>query len=123
MQKILSYFEPNGTETVTHLGKPRKLIINSADGFLYTLLERPTNAHYLADTLHAAAKQLADATELLQIPAWKFNDDVIHARLETCARDLRDCVLNLIEGNTEPKLRSDKGKRIARGFRRKCRRA
>jgi hypothetical protein len=43
-----SYYE-------THLGKPSELIINRTDCLLEGFLERPTYAHYLTDTLHAAA--------------------------------------------------------------------
>ena len=101
----------NGLET--NLRETSKLVIDSTNGLLDRLLERAPDTHHLAHRLHAAAEQPADTVELLQIPARDLDDDIVQARLEACARDLRDRVPDLVERNAEAELRSDERERVA----------
>ena len=93
------------------------MIVDSPDSFLNSLLERPSNTHNLTNTLHATAQQPADSAELLKIPARNLDNDVIQARLEACASNLRDAVLDFVERNTETKLSGDESERITGSLR------
>ena len=100
-----------------HLGETRKLIVDSPNGFLNRLLKRAANTHNLTNTLHATAQQPADPAELLEIPARNLDNDVIQARLEACASNLRDAVLDFVERNTETKLSGDESERVTGSLR------
>jgi hypothetical protein len=102
--------------TRTHLCKSRKLIIDRPDGLLYRLLKRTTDTHHLTDALHAATEQPGHTTELLEVPTWDFDDNIVKARLEARRRDLCDRVLDLVERDAEPELGRDEGQRVARRF-------
>jgi hypothetical protein len=53
------------------------LIIDRTNRLLDRFLKRPTDAHDLTDTLHAAAQEAADAVELLEIPAGNLDNNII----------------------------------------------
>ena len=108
-------------ESRTYLRKSGELVVDRPDRLLDRLLERTADAHDLADGLHAAAEQAADAAELLEVPARDLDDDVVEARLEARGRDLGHRVLDLVERDAETELRSDEGERVAGGLRREGR--
>ena len=82
--------------STTHLAEPHKLIIDSPNSLLDSLFKRASNTHNLPDTLHRAAQQLADATELFQIPARNLDDAIVERWLEACSRLFRDVVFDLV---------------------------
>jgi len=53
------------------------LIIDRTNRLLDCFLKRPTDTHDLTDTLHAAAQEAADATELLEIPTGDLDNNVV----------------------------------------------
>lgn len=87
-------------EQRSHLAESRELIINSSNSFLDRLLECAANTHHLTNTLHAAAQQATNPTELLQIPARNLDHDVVQAGLETRTCDFGDGILDLVEWDT-----------------------
>ena len=93
------------------------MIIDGPNSFLNSLLERPSNTHNLTNALHATAQQPADSAELLKIPARNLDNDVIQTRLEACASNLRDAVLDFVERNTETKLSGDESERVTGSLR------
>ena len=109
--------------STTHLAEPHKLIINSPNSLLDSLFKRASNTHNLPDALHRAAQQLADATELFQIPARNLDDAIVERWFEACCRLFRDVVFDLVEWNAQAKFGGDEGEGIASRFRRECGRA
>lgn len=106
---------------ISYLAEARKLIVNGSDSFLDRLFESATNAHHLTNTLHAAAQQPTNPTELLQIPAWNLDHDVVQAGLETRTCDFGHRILDLVEWDTQAELRCNEGEGITRCFGSKCR--
>ena len=103
---------PSKNKRKPHLAEPRKLVINRPNRLLDRLLERAADAHDLADGLHAAAEQAADAAELLEVPARDLHDDIVQARLEARRGHLRHRVLDLVQRDAEPELRGDERERV-----------
>ena len=103
---------------ISHLRETGELVIDRANRLLNGLLERPADAHDLTNGFHATAQETADTVELLQVPSRNLDDAVVQARLEACASDLRDRVLDLVERNAETKLGRDERKRVTRSLRR-----
>ena len=101
-----------------YLCKTGELVVDGTNRLLDGLLERTTDAHHLTDGFHATAQETADTVELLQVPSRNLDDAVVQARLEACASDLRDRVLDLVERNAETKLGRDERKRVTRSLRR-----
>lgn len=60
-----------------YLGEPGELIIDRTNRLLDCFLKRPTDTHDLTDTLHAAAQEAADTTELLEVPTGNFYNDIV----------------------------------------------
>ena len=112
----------NATRNDAYLCKPSKLIIDGPNGLLNRLLERAADAHNLTDALHAAAEQPRHATELFEVPARDFDDDVVEARLEARRRHLRDRIFDLVERDAKAELCRDEGEWVARRLGRECRR-
>ena len=106
----------------TDFSETDELVVNSANGLLDSLLERPADTHHLADTLHATAQQTTDSAELLQVPARNFHNHVIQAGFEASAGDLRDGVLDLVEWNTKTEFSGNESEWIACCFGRQSRR-
>ena len=100
-----------------HLRESGELIVDRSNGLLYRFLECPSNTHHLTNALHAAAQELADAVELLEIPARNLDNDVVQAGLEACTGDFRDTVLDFVERNTETKLSGDESERVTGSLR------
>lgn len=107
--------------STTYLAEPHKLIVNSPNSLLNGLFKRASNAHNLPDALHRAAQQLADASELFQIPTRNLDDTIVERWLEACRSFLRDVVLDLVERDTQAEFGGDEGEGVARRFRCECR--
>ena len=60
-----------------YLGKSGELVIDRTNRLLDRFLKRPSDTHDLTDTLHAAAQEPADATELLEIPTGYLNNNIV----------------------------------------------
>lgn len=105
--------------TNPHLCEPSKLIVDGPNGFLNRLLERAADAHHLANTLHAAAEQRRHATELFEVPARDFDNDIVEARLEARRRHFCYRILDLVERDAEAELRRYERERVARRLGRK----
>ena len=60
-----------------YLCKPSELVIDRTNRLLNRFLKRPPDTHDLTDTLHAATKEAADATELLEIPTGYLNNNIV----------------------------------------------
>lgn len=93
------------------------MIINRPYCLLNSLFESPTDTHDLTDTLHAAAEESADTAELLEVPAWHLDDDIVQARLKASAGHFRYGIFDFVQRHTKTKLSSDEGKGVTRGFR------
>ena len=74
----------------TYLRKPSELIIDGPNCLLYCFFERPSNAHNLSHTLHAAAEQPTDTVEFFEIPTRDLDDDIVQAGFEAGTGDFCD---------------------------------
>jgi hypothetical protein len=77
----------NAISKLVDLSKTVKLIIYGPDCFLNRFLEIAANTHNFTYTLHAATQQFTNAAELLQIPSWNLDHNVIETRLEAGTSD------------------------------------
>ena len=60
-----------------YLGKSGELIIDRTNRLLDRFLKRPTDTHDLTNTLHAAAQEATDATELLEVPTGNLDNNIV----------------------------------------------
>lgn len=86
--------------------------VDGTDGLLDSLLEGATNGHDLTNTLHGRAEKSGHTSELLQIPSGNLDNAVVERGFEASAGRLGHGVLDLVQGNVETKLGSDKGQGV-----------
>jgi len=108
--------EREENEAQTHLRESSELIVDSSNSLLDRLLEGPSNAHDLSNTLHARVQRGRDPRELLEIPSRDFDDDVVERGLEASGGDLGDRVSDLVERDVETELGGDEGERVSGGL-------
>lgn len=104
------------TPNDAYLCKASELVIDGPDSLLNRLLESSPDAHDLANTLHAATQEAADAIELLQVPARNLDNNIVQTWLEASARHLRDGIPSLVERDPKTQLGGDESQGIAGGF-------
>lgn len=81
-----------------------------------SFLKGSTDSHNFSDRLHRTAQSGADSVELLKIPSRDLDDTVVERRLETGRSELGHRVSNLVQGDVETKLGSDKGQGVPSGL-------
>ena len=96
-----------GWKYEANFSESRKLIINSTDCFLYCLFKCPAYTHHLTHTLHATTEQSTDTGELLQVPTWYFDNDIVKTRFETSTSNFCNRILDFVEGYVKTELGSD----------------
>jgi hypothetical protein len=101
---------------LTYLRKSKELIVDRPYRLLNGLFESSADAHDFTDALHATAKKPADPVELLEVPTWYLDDNVVQARLKASASNFRHGVLNFVQWDTQTELSGNKCKGITRGF-------
>ena len=98
------------------------LDLHRANALLEAFLERPADAHGLADGLHLRGERLVGLRELLERPTRNLRHHVVDRRLETGGRLAGDVVAELVERVAHGQLRGDLGDGEAGGLGRQGRR-
>ena len=89
---------------------------------LDSLLERTSDSHNLADTLHAGADLARHTMEFGKVPTRNLADNIVKRRLEESRCCLGDRVLQIEQTIAETKFRSHESKRITCSLGRQSRR-
>ena len=118
------------TERLIHIGNLELLVSHIAMSplpdhtktLLDSLLERASDSHDLADTLHAGADLARYAVKLGEVPTRNLADNIVKRRLEESRCCLGNRVLKVEQTIAETKFRSHESKRITCSLGCQCRR-
>ena len=87
-------------------------LADHAETLLDCFLERTSDCHDLADTLHAGTNLPGHAVEFGKVPTRDFADDIVKRRFEECRSRLGNGVLQVEETVAETEFRSHECQRI-----------